>query len=267
MKKLLSEQMQQPLHRVVDERGVCWLTLNRPHCANALNGELVQQLSAVLAQIRNDASIRVLVLSGQGKVFCSGADLQNMQQMAAADMAINQGDAFELALLLEDLASLPVPTLARINGPAYGGAIGLIAACDIAIAINTANFAFSEVRLGLVPAVIAPYVIAAIGLRQARRWFLTAQRFDTEQAQSMGLLHQRVSGDELDNAVEQQLELLMMGGPQAQKRAKQLLNEWLKTSPMAKEDTAELLADMRVSQEGREGVDAFLTKRKAGWQP
>lgn len=266
MQKPLSEQMQQPLHRFIDERGVCWLTLNRPHCANALNGELVQQLSAALAQIRSDASIRMLVLSGQGEVFCSGADLQHMQQMAAADMAINQSDAFELALLLEDLASLPVPTLARINGPAYGGAIGLIAACDIAIASNTAKFAFSEMRLGLVPAVIAPYVIAAVGLRQARRWFLTAQPFDAKQAESMGLLHQRVSGDGLDDAVAQQLELLLKGGPQAQKQVKRLLNEWLKTSPMVKEDTAELLADIRASQEGREGVDAFLTKRKARWQ-
>jgi len=267
MQKSISEHMTQPLHRFIDDRGVCWLTLNRPHCANALNGELVQQLSAALAQIRSDASIRVLVLSSQGEVFCSGADLQSMQQMAAADMAVNQSDAFELALLLEDLASLPVPTLARINGPAYGGAIGLIAACDIAIASKTANFAFSEVRLGLVPAVIAPYVIAAMGLRQARRWFLTGQRFDAEQAQTMGLLHQRVSGDGLDDVVGQQVELLLKGAPQAQKQAKQLLNEWLKTSPMAKQDTAELLADIRASQEGREGVDAFLTKRKPGWQP
>jgi len=188
-----------------------------------------------------------------------------MQQLAAADMTVNQSDAFELALLLEDLASLPVPTLARVNGPAYGGAIGLIAACDIAIACNTANFAFSEVRLGLVPAVIAPYVIAAIGLRQARRWVLTGQRFDAEQAQAMGLLHQLVTADALDEAVEQQIQSLLKGGPQAQRQAKQLFNEWLKASPMAKQDTAELLADIRASSEGREGIDAFLMKRKPGW--
>jgi len=257
--------MTQPLHIRTDDRGVCWLTLNRPHRANALNGELVQQLSAALAGIRADSSIRLLVLSGQGEVFCSGADLQSMQQLAAADMTVNQSDAFELALLLEGLASLPVPTLARVNGPAYGGAIGLIAACDIAIASNTANFAFSEVRLGLVPAVIAPYVIAAIGLRQARRWVLTGQRFDAKQAQTMGLLHQLVTADALDEAVEQQIQLLLQGGPQAQRQAKQLFNEWLKASPMAKQDTAELLADIRASSEGREGIDAFLTKRKPGW--
>lgn len=262
---MMSQQMTQPLHIRTDDRGVCWLTLNRPHCANALNSDLVQQLSTALAQIRSDSTVRLLVLSGQGEVFCSGADLQNMQGMAAADMAVNQNDAFELALLLEDLASLPVPTLARINGPAYGGAIGLIAACDIAIASSSANFAFSEVRLGLVPAVIAPYVIAAIGLRQARRWFLTGQRFDGEQALSMGLLHQLVLGNELDDDVEQQIKLLLKGGPQAQRQVKRLLSEWLKSSPMAKQDTAELLADIRASQEGREGLAAFIEKRPPRW--
>jgi len=262
---MMIQQMTQPLHIRTDDRGVCWLTLNRPHCANALNGELVQQLSAALAGIRADSSIRVLVLSGQGEVFCSGADLKSMQQMAAADIAVNQSDAFELALLLEDLASLPVPTLARINGPAYGGAIGLIAACDIAIASHTASFAFSEVRLGLVPAVIAPFVLAAMGLRQARRWILTCQRFGAEQAQSMGLLHQLVSADALDETVEQQIQYLLKGGPQAQRQAKQLLNEWLKNSPMAKQDTAELLADIRASSEGREGLAAFAEKRSPRW--
>lgn len=261
----MSQQMTQPLHIRTDERGVCWLTLNRPHCANALDSDLVQQLSIALAQVRSDSAVRLLVVSGQGEVFCSGADLQSMQQLAVADMSVNQSDAFELALLLEDLASLPVPTLARVNGPAYGGGIGLIAACDIAIASSSANFVFSEVRLGLVPAVIAPYVIAAIGLRQARRWFLTGDSFDGEQAFSMGLLHQLVSGDGLDDAVEQQIKLLLKGGPQAQRQAKQLLNEWLKASPMAKEDTAELLADIRASEEGREGLAAFLEKRSPGW--
>ncbi|MEH6358710.1 MAG: enoyl-CoA hydratase-related protein [Pseudomonadales bacterium] len=267
MQKPINEHMKQPLHICIDDRGVCWLTLNRPHCANALDSDLVQQLSAALARIRCDSSMRLLILSGQGEVFCSGADLQSMQQLAAADMGVNQSDAFELALLLEDLASLPVPTLARINGAAFGGGIGLIAACDIAIASNAASFAFSEVRLGLVPAVIAPYAIAAIGLRQARRWFLSGERFDGEQALAMGLLHQLVSNDELDDAVEQQIKLLLKGGPQSQGQAKQLLNEWLKSSPVAKEDTAELLADIRASGEGREGIDAFLAKRKPGWLP
>jgi len=265
MQKLKSEHMTQPLHLRIDDRGVCWLTLNRPQCANALNAELVQQLSAALDRVRKDTSIRLLVLSGQGEVFCSGADLKNMQQLAVAEMSINQADAFELASLLEELASLSVPTLARVNGPAYGGAVGLIAACDIAIANNASNFAFSEVRLGLVPAVIAPYVIAAIGLRHARRWVLTGQRFDAEQAEMMGLLHQSVSAERLDEAVEQQVELLLKGGPQAQRQAKQLFNEWQKASPMAKQDTAELLAGIRASQEGREGLAAFIEKRQPGW--
>ena len=152
--------MKEPLHITTDARGVCRLTLNRPQCANALDGDLIHQLLSVFVQLRTDPALRLLILSGQGDFFSSGADLQWMQQMAAADERTNHTDALELALLLEELASLPVPTLARVNGPAYGGAIGLIAACDIAIASSSARFTFSEVRLGLVPAVIAPYVMS-----------------------------------------------------------------------------------------------------------
>jgi len=261
----MNEHMKEPLHITTDSRGVCQLILNRPRRANALDADLIQQLSSALAQVRDDPAIRVLILSGQGEQFSSGADLQWMQQMAAADFSVNQNDAFELALLLEDLALLPKPTLARVNGPAYGGAVGLIAACDIAIASSSACFTFSEVRLGLVPAVIAPYVIAAIGQRQARRWFLTAKTLDAALAQQLGLVHQLVSSEEMENTVEQEIQSLLKGGPQAQQQVKQLLNEWLKSSPLAKEETAELLAEIRASVEGREGLSAFMEKRQPRW--
>ena len=174
----MKEHLKQPLHISTDARGVCTLTLNRPQRGNALDGELVAQLLNALAQLRADASIRVVILAAEGDLFCSGVDLQWMQQMALADFNSNQADALVLARLLQQFALLPVPTLAHVNGPAYGGAIGLIAACDIAIACSSASFTFSEVRLGLVPAVITPYVIAAIGLRQTRRWFLTGKSVD-----------------------------------------------------------------------------------------
>ena len=257
--------MREPLDISIDSRGVCGLTLNRPQRANALDGALIQQLSAAVSQIRQDPTARLLVLTGHGTLFCGGADLQWMRQMADADITHNESDAFELAQLLEDLVQLPLPTVARVNGPAYGGANGLIAACDIAIANRQAVFTFSEVRLGLVPAVIAPYVISAIGLRQARRWLLSAQRMDSAQAQQLGLVHQVVDDSELDEAVEQQLQLLLQGGPRSQAQLKAMLNEWHKKSPYAKEDTAKLLAEIRASAEGREGLDAFLGKRKPGW--
>jgi len=262
---MMSQQMTQPLHITTDAHGVCRLTLNRPQYANALDGDLIHQLLSVIVQLRSDPALRLLILSGRGDFFSSGADLHWMQQMAAADEKTNHTDALELALLLEELASLPVPTLARVNGPAYGGAIGLIAACDIAIASSSASFTCSEVRLGLIPAVIAPYVIAAIGQRQARRWFLTGKTFEATLAQQMGLVHQLVLPDELDEAVEHETQTLLKGGPQAQAQVKQLTNEWLSMSPLSSEDTARLLAEVRASGEGREGLAAFIEKRKPEW--
>lgn len=257
--------MKEPLHMTIDARGVCRLTLNRPQCANALDGELVHQLLSAVIQLRSEPALRLVILSGQGELFSSGVDLHWMQKMAMADEKTNHTDALELALLLEELASLPVPTLARVNGPAYGGAIGLIAACDIAVASRSAHFTFSEVRLGLVPAVIAPYVIATIGQSQVRRWFLTGQTFDAAQAQQLGLVHQLVSTDDLDDAVEQEVQCLLTGGPQAQAKIKLLMNEWLNLSPLASEDTAELLANIRASEEALNGIAAFLGKCKPGW--
>lgn len=257
--------MKEPLDIAIDPRGVCQLTLNRPGRANSLDGELVQQLSAALAQVRSDSEIRLLVLTGQGGVFCSGADLQWMQKMADSDVATNEKDAFELALVLDELAQLPVPTIARINGSAFGGAIGLICACDIAIANDGADFTFSEVRLGLMPAVIAPYVIAAIGLRQTRRWFLSGETMGSKEAEQFGLVHRLVPANGLDDGVEQYIQLLLKGGPKAQKHLKDMMHQWFRQSPYSKEDTAELLAEIRTSDEGREGLKAFLEKRKPRW--
>ena len=226
---------------------------------------MVAQLLNALAQLRADASIRVVILAAEGDLFCSGVDLQWMQQMALADFNSNQADALVLARLLQQFALLPVPTLAHVNGPAYGGAIGLIAACDIAIACSSASFTFSEVRLGLVPAVITPYVIAAIGLRQTRRWFLTGKSVDAPVAQQLGLVHQLVRADELDAAVEQEVQHLLQGGPQAQRQIKQLMSLWLKANPLSSEQSAQLLAEVRASDEGRDGLAAFVEKRKPGW--
>ncbi|MEZ5524949.1 MAG: enoyl-CoA hydratase-related protein [Pseudomonadales bacterium] len=257
--------MKEPLDINIDPRGVCQLTLNRPQRGNALDGSLVQQLSAALAHIRSDPVIRVVILTGQGASFCSGADLQWMQRMAEADFATNESDAFELALLLEDFAQLPLPTVARVNGPAYGGANGLISACDVAIACDSAVFTFSEVRLGLVPVVIAPYVVTAMGLRQARRWLLSAEAMDSAEAVRLGLVHQVVADSNLDEAVEKQVQLLLKGGPNAQAKLKAILNEWQKAAPFEKEDLAGLLAEIRTSCEGQEGLKAFLEKRKPRW--
>lgn len=257
--------MKEPLDIAIDPRGVCQLTLNRPGHGNSLDGELVQKLSAAFAQVCSDSEIRLVVLTGQGAVFCSGADLQWMQQMADADAATNKKDAFELALMLDELAKLPVPTIARVNGSAFGGAIGLICACDIAIASNEANFTFSEVRLGLMPAVIAPYVIAAMGLRQTRRWFLSGETMSSKQARQLGLVHQLVAADGLDDGIEQQIQLLLMGGPKSQKHLKGMMHEWFRQSSYSKEGAAELLAEIRASDEGREGLNAFLEKREPRW--
>lgn len=257
--------MKEPLDISIDPRGVCQLTLNRPGRGNSLDGELVQQLSAALAQVRSDSEIRLLVLTGQGSVFCSGADLQWMQQMANSDVATNEKDALELAVVLDELAQLPVPTIARINGSAFGGAIGLICACDIAVASYQADFTFSEVRLGLMPAVIAPYVIAAMELRQTRRWFLSGETMGSKEAEQFGLVHQLVAADGLDDCIEQHIQLLLKGGPKAQEHLKGMLHEWFRQSPYSKEDAAELLAKIRASDEGREGLAAFLEKRNPGW--
>lgn len=245
------------------------LTLNRPKVHNAFDNALIAELTEALEQLSEDDSVRVVILTGAGKSFSAGADLNWMRAMAKASEKDNRKDARQLARLMRTLNQLPKPTVARVNGAAFGGGVGLVACCDVAIGVPEASFALSEVRLGLVPAVISPYVVDAIGGRQARRLFQSAEIIDAAEAHRMGLLHLLVDADQLDRSVEDQVALLAKGGPVAQTEAKRLALRIAcgsaKRRMELEEDTADLIARLRVSEEGQEGINAFLGKRKAGW--
>jgi methylglutaconyl-CoA hydratase len=250
--------------------GIAHLTLDRPHVHNAFDDALIEELTAALRQLDADSAIRAVVLGGSGSTFSAGADLHWMRAMASAGEAENHADALRLATLMRTLDELGKPTLARVHGPAYGGGVGLIACCDIAIGVPEAKFALSEVKLGLVPAVISPYVVAAIGVRQARRLFLSGEIFDAAEAQRIGLLHTVVPGTALDDALARQLHWLRKGGPRAQAEAKALLRRRSAGNgahdPEAVDhDNAARIARLRVSPEGREGMQAFLDKRPPRW--
>ena len=245
------------------------LTLNRPQVHNAFDDGLIAETTAALESLANDAGIRALVLTGAGATFSAGADLNWMRRMAQAGAEENRDDALRLAKLLRTLQFFPKPTLARVNGSAYGGGVGLVACCDIAIGIEGAKFALSEVKLGLVPATIAPYVVQAVGPRHARRLFVSAEIFDATEAARIGLLHQCVAADQLDEVVDRQLHFLAKGGPVAQHEAKLLA---LRTSGMTAEsaehvdaENAGLIARLRVSPEGQQGLSAFLDKHSPPW--
>ncbi len=259
--------MSSPLE-ITREGAVARLTLARSQVHNAFDDELVARLTAALRELDADPGIRAAVLTGDGSTFSAGADLHWMRAMATASEAENEADALRLATLMRVLDEFTKPTLARVNGSAYGGGVGLIACCDIAIGVPTAKFALSEVRLGLAPAVISPYVVAAIGPRQARRLFLGGEVIDAAEAQRIGLLHTVVSADELDDACTRQLHWLAKGGPQAQAACKSLLRR-LRYAALdaAGQDAANaaLIARLRVSPEGREGMQAFLDKRPPRW--
>ena len=248
-----------------DARGVARVTLNRPEVHNAFGDALIAALTRVLKEIAADASVRLLVLTGAGKSFSAGADLNWMKAMASYSEAENIADAEKLAELLWTLDRMPKPTIARVNGASLGGAMGLIAACDIAIAQESAVFAVSEARLGLIPAVISPYVVAAMGEQQARRFFLTAERFDAATALKIGFVHEVAS--DLDAAVAQMVEKLLACGPEAQAAAKGLVFAVGRrpTDAAVRSHTAREIARQRASAEGREGVGAFLEKRQAAW--
>ena len=246
---------------------VAEIRLNRPGVHNAFDDALVSELTVAMQVLAADHSVRILLLTGAGPSFSAGADLGWMRRMAQADAAENREDALQLARLMRLLDAFPAPTIARVNGATFGGGVGLIACCDIAIAADSAKFALSEVKLGLVPAVISPYVIAAIGARQARRWFLTGEIFDAAQAQRIGLVHEVVPADGLDAAVERQCALLLKAGPQAVAEAKALVRRAVaaQQADALEAANAELIARLRVSPEGQEGLGAFLDKRKPGW--
>ncbi|UNK49503.1 enoyl-CoA hydratase-related protein [Lysobacter sp. S4-A87] len=251
----------------VREGAVARLRLNRPDLHNAFDAMVIAALTGALEAVASDDSVRVVVLEGEGASFSAGADLNWMRGMAAAGEAENRADALALARLMRTLDELPKPTIARVHGAAFGGGVGLVACCDIAIATPEAKFGLTESKLGLLPAVISPYVIEAIGSRQARRWFATAEIFAADVALQIGLVHQVVPAGELDQAVQRQVDLLLKAGPVASATAKTLVRRVTgeRDRDRLDADNAALIAGLRVSSEGQEGLGAFLEKRKPRW--
>ena len=247
--------------------GVARIRLNRPDVHNAFDAGLVAALTDALQAAAADPAARVVVLEGEGASFSAGADLHWMRGMAAATEAANRDDSLALARLMRTLDELPKPTVARVHGAALGGGVGLVACCDIAIGTPEAKFGLTESRLGLLPAVISPYVIDAIGARHARRYFATAEVFDAAGALRIGLLHAVVPAQSLDDAVQRQVDLLLKAGPIASAAAKSLVRAVCAHRDGARHDAdnAALIARLRVSPEGQEGLSAFLDKRKPHW--
>ena len=245
------------------------ISMNRAQVHNAFDDALIADLTAALADCERDSAVRAVVLTGAGTSFSAGADLNWMRGMAQASEADNRADSLRLAALMRSLNFLSKPTIARVNGSAYGGGVGLIACCDIAIGVDNAKFSLSEVKLGLVPAVISPYVIAAIGVRHARRLFISGEVFDSAMAERIGLLHESVASDQLDAAVERALHFLAKGGPLAQAQAKHLAlrvgGMTLESAERTDAENAALIARLRVSEEGQQGLAAFLDKRAPQW--
>ena len=249
--------------------GIATVRMNRPEVHNALDDALIAQLAEALAAMRGDAAVRVIVLAGAGKSFSAGADLDWMRRMAENTYEENLASARRLAAFLRLLNELPKPVIARVHGAAFGGAVGLISCCDVAVAVEQATFALSETRLGIIPSVISPYVVAAIGPRQARRYVLTGERFDAAEALRIGLVHRLVSADGLDAAVGEMAAALLLAGPAAQAAGKRLVAD-VASRPIEDalvEETSRRIAQLRATPEGREGMTAFLEKRKPGWVP
>ncbi|HZV55706.1 MAG TPA: enoyl-CoA hydratase/isomerase family protein [Rhodocyclaceae bacterium] len=250
------------------DSGIGIITLNRADRHNAFDAELISELTQAFAGMAGDDSVRVVVLSSTGKSFCAGADLGWMRKAASLGREENQRDARALADMLQRVATIPKPTIARVQGSAHGGGVGLIAACDIAVATFDARFSLSEVRLGLIPATIAPHVIATIGERYARRYMLTAERFSAAEAYRIGLIHEMVADEAaLDEAVGQLVEAILQNGPNALAECKDLIRA---VSYRALDDgllhnTAWRIAKVRTGAEAQEGLAAFLEKRKPDW--
>jgi len=243
------------------------ITLNRPDRHNAFDDEVIAELADMLDRVAADPEIKIVILAANGKSFSAGADLGWMKRSAAYSVADNEADALALADMLFKLDTLPKPTVALVQGGAYGGGVGLVAACDMAIAADNALFCLSEVKLGLIPSVISPYVLASMGARAARRYFLTAERFDAAEAHRLGLVHDVVPAHHLAAAGDRLMAYLLAGGPAALAKAKQLIAH-VAGRPIDSElrrETARRIAEARASAEGQEGIAAFLERRKPHW--
>jgi methylglutaconyl-CoA hydratase len=249
---------------------VARVTMNRPKLHNAFDEKLIAALMRAFDELADDEGVRVVLLTGAGRSFSAGADLKWMRRAADYDEERNRADARALEAMLRMLDELPKPTVAVVNGLAIGGGVGLVAACDVAVASTAAAFATSEVRFGIVPAVISPFVVRAIGARQARRYFQTAERFGAEEARLIGLVHEVAAPEALEARVGEVVAELLKGGPEAQAEAKRLVR-LVEAMPqggsLLAEATVGVIAERRASEEGREGIAAFLEKRPAGWLP
>jgi len=246
---------------------VARITLCRPEVRNAFNEEVIALLAQAFIALRDEETLRVVVLEGEGPIFCAGADLDWMRRAASWSEEENRRDAMALASMLRLVATFPRPVVARVQGGAYGGGAGLVAAADLAIAAEDAQFAFTEVRLGLAPATISPHVIEKIGAAWARRLFLTGERISARRAYELGLLYRVVPSDELDAAVAETVRAILQGGPLAQATCKELVARVsADLSPQVDEYTSRLIAQLRAGEEGREGVLAFLERRSPRWR-
>jgi methylglutaconyl-CoA hydratase len=246
---------------------VATVTLDRPDVRNAFNEATIAELALAFDELGRDEDVRAIVLAANGAAFCAGGDLNWMKQMAAYSDAENRADATKLADMLHTIYLCPKPVVAKVQGDCYAGGMGLVAACDVTVAVDTAHFCLSEVKLGLIPATISPYVIKAMGENAARRYFLTAERFSAREAHRIGFVHEVVAADELDASVAAIVKALVNNSPNAVKEAKVLVRDIagraVDNALLA--DTAERIAAIRASGEGREGVASFLEKRKPSW--
>lgn len=246
---------------------VLWVTMNRPESHNAFNPAMIAMLTAVFQTIPEQPDVRVVVLTGNGRSFCAGADLAFMRAAAEYTFAENVADGEAIFDLMTAVDSCPKPVIGRINGAAIGGGVGLVACCDIVVAVERAKFAFSETRLGLVPAVISPFVLAKIGVGHSRELFLTGERFSAERARQIGLVQHVTAEEELDAVVADRVQNLLQAAPGAQAAAKELIRTVAYQPKTAvRNDTATLIAERRASTEGREGMSSFLEKRAPDWQ-
>ncbi|HUF53117.1 MAG TPA: enoyl-CoA hydratase-related protein [Dehalococcoidia bacterium] len=258
--------MGEPL-RVERDGPVARVVMTRAEVHNAFDEELIPALAAAFAELGSDVGVRVVILAGEGRSFSAGADLEWMRRLGEASEAENREDARMLAAMLRTVTECPKPVVARVHGNAFGGGVGLVACADIAVVVEGARFGFTEVRLGLAPATIAPWVLGKIDAGHVLPLFLTGEWFDAEFAAKIGLVHGVVEADELDESVERVVQSLLAGGPVAQAAVKRLAHRISVTEPAIDEYTAEVIASLRTGEEGREGVRAFLEKRKPAWSP
>ena len=246
---------------------VARITLTRPEVRNAFNDDVIAQIKSAFEAVGARDDVRCVVLAAEGPAFCAGADLNWMRRMADYTQSENLADAGELAAMLQAIYECPQPTIARVQGDVYAGGMGLVAACDMAVSVDTANYCLSEVKLGLIPATISPYVIRAMGARAAHRYFLTAERFGAAEAHRIGLVHEVVSADALDAKVGELTQALVSASPNAVRACKKLVQDVAEReiNDALVAQTVASIADIRASSEGKEGVQSFLQKRKPNW--